>query len=282
MKKKLFNLILGTAQLDKNYSLSKKGLSESSIKKIINLAKKNKNFFIDTALGYKNSEKILSKFDLSKFKIITKFDGSKKNLIEELLKSKKKMKIKKFYGVLFHDEKKLMKKSSKEFLNLVKLLKDNNITSRVGVSIYTLKHLNLIIKKFDLDLIQLPANVFDKRFLDEKLLKILKEKKTKIFVRSIFLKGVLINKKHRAKKLLIYKSKFEFYEKWLKKKKISNKKFFCINFILENKLNNIVIGFDDFNEYKEISNFKKEKYVNPPIFVKNQSDKNRLLRPDLW
>ena len=90
MKKKLFNLILGTAQLDKNYSLSKKGLSESSIKKIINLAKKNKNFFIDTALGYKNSEKILSKFDLSKFKIITKFDGSKKNLIEELLKSKKK------------------------------------------------------------------------------------------------------------------------------------------------------------------------------------------------
>ena len=156
---------------------------------------------------------------MSKFKIITKFDGSKKNLIEELLKSKKKMKIKKFYGVLFHDEKKLMKKSSKEFLNLVKLLKDNNITSRVGVSIYTLKHLNLIIKKFDLDLIQLPANVFDKRFLDEKLLKILKEKKTKIFVRSIFLKGVLINKKHRAKKLLIYKSKFEFYEKWLKKKK---------------------------------------------------------------
>jgi aryl-alcohol dehydrogenase-like predicted oxidoreductase len=282
MKKKLFNLVLGTAQLDKNYSLSKKNLSDYSLKKIINLAKKNKNFFIDTALGYKNSEKILSKFDLSKFKIITKFNDSKKDLIEKLLKSKKKMKIKRFYGVLFHDEKQLIKKSPKEFLYLVKLLKDNNITNRVGVSVYTLKYLNLIIKKFDLDLIQLPANVLDKRFLNKKLLKILKEKKIKIFARSVFLKGVLINKKYRAKKLLSHKPNFESYENWLNKKKISNKKFFCINFVLENKINNIVMGFDNFNEYKEISNFKKENYVNPPNFVKNQSDKNRLLRPDLW
>ena len=52
-KKNLFNLVLGTAQLDENYSLSKKGLNETELKKIISLAKKNKNFFIDTALGYK-------------------------------------------------------------------------------------------------------------------------------------------------------------------------------------------------------------------------------------
>jgi aryl-alcohol dehydrogenase-like predicted oxidoreductase len=282
MNRKLFNLVLGTAQLDKNYSFSKKGLSEASVKKIFNLAKKNKNFFIDTALGYKNSEKILSKFDLSKFKIITKFEGIKKNSIKELLRSKEKLKIKKFYGILFHDEKKLMKKSPEEFSNLVKSLKENNITDRVGVSVYTLKYLKLILKKFNIDLLQLPANVFDKRFLDKKLLKILKKKKIKIFIRSVFLKGVLINQKYRTKKLLNFKQYFQSYENWLKKKKITNKKFFCINFILENKLNNIVIGFDDYSEYKEILNFRKENYVNPPIFVKNQSDKNKLLRPDFW
>ncbi len=175
-KKKLFNLVLGTAQLDKNYSLSKKNLNETNFKKIINLAKKNKNFFIDTALGYKNSENILSQFDLNKFKVITKFDNIKKNIINELITSKKKMKIKKFYGVLFHNEKELMKKSSKEFLNFVELLKENNITKRVGASVYSLKSLNLIIKKFDLDLIQIPGNVFDKRFLNKELLDLLKKK----------------------------------------------------------------------------------------------------------
>ena len=281
MKKKLFNLVLGTAQLDKNYSLSKKALSIHSFNKIIQLAKKNKNFFIDTALGYKNSEKVLSKFNLNNFKIITKFND-KKNLVEELLKSKKKLRIKKFYGVLFHDEEKLLKKKPKEYLNFVKSLKNNSITKKVGVSVYTLKNLSLIIKKFDLDFIQIPANVFDKRFLSKKLLKVLRKKKIEIFARSIFLKGVLINKKFRNQKLANYKTNFKIYDHWLGKENIINKKFFCIDFILTNKINNIVIGFDDFSEYKEISKFKKESYVNPPNFVKNQSDKNRLLRPDLW
>jgi len=45
MKKKNFNLVLGTAQLDQNYSLSKIKLNESDLKKIINLSYKKKKFF---------------------------------------------------------------------------------------------------------------------------------------------------------------------------------------------------------------------------------------------
>ena len=284
MKNKSFNLVLVTAQLDQNYSLSKRGLNESNLKKIINLSQKKNNFFIDTALGYKNSEKILSKINLKKFNIITKIENSKKNLIEELIKSKKKLKINKFYGVLFHNGKELLSKSPKEFLKLVKSLKDNNITNKVGVSVYTLKSLNLIIKKFNLDLIQVPANIFDKRFLNQKLLQKLKQKKIRIFVRSVFLKGILVNKKFRNenKGFVKYKKEFDAYEKWLDKENIINRKFFCINFILANKINNIIIGFDNFKEYKEISNYKNEKYAYPPNFTKYQSDKNKLLRPDLW
>ena len=205
-------------------------------------------------------------------------------MIEALIKSKNKLNIKKFYGVLFHNEKQLLSKSSKEYLSLVRSLKDNNITNKVGVSVYTLKSLNLIIKKFKIDLIQIPANVFDKRFLNKKLLKKLKEKNINIFVRSVFLKGILINKKFRNNKKFFgrYNKEFNFYEKWLEKKNIINKKFFCINYILANKIKNVVIGFDNFNEYKEIANFQNEKYAYPPNFVKLQSDKNRLLRPDLW
>ena len=64
------------------------------------MQKKIKIFFIDTALGYKNSEKVLSKFDLSSFRIITKFNN-KNNLVKELLNSKKKLKIKKFLWSTF-------------------------------------------------------------------------------------------------------------------------------------------------------------------------------------
>ena len=51
---------------------------------------------------------------------------------------------------------------------------------------------------------------------------------------------------------------------------------------MANKIKNIVIGFDNFDEYKEIANFQREKYVYPPNFVKPQNDRNKLLRPDLW
>ena len=88
MKKKNFNLVLGTAQLDQNYSLSKIKLNESDLKKIINLSYKKKNFFIDTALTYKNSEKFLSKLNLKKFKIITKIKNFNKIVIKDLIKSK--------------------------------------------------------------------------------------------------------------------------------------------------------------------------------------------------
>ena len=284
MKKKKFNLVLGTAQLDKNYSFYKKRLGLSSFKKIIQLSQKKNNLFIDTALGYKNSEKILSKFNLTKFNIITKINHSNDKIIEKLILSKKKLRIKKFYGVLFHSEKELLNKKPNEFVELVKSLKSNNITNKIGVSIYTLKSLKNIINKFDINIIQLPANLFDKRFLSQKLLGKLRQKKIKVFARSIFLKGMLINKKFRDENraMVKYKKEFDAYENWVIKENIVNKKFFCINFILKNKINNIVIGFDNFNEYEEISNYQNIKYVLPPNFIKYQSDNNKLLRPDLW
>ena len=284
MKKKNFNLVLGTAQLDQNYSLSKIKLNESDLKKIINLSYKKKNFFIDTALTYKNSEKFLSKLNLKKFKIITKIKNFNKIVIKDLIKSKKKLKINKFYGILFHSERELLSKTRKEYINLVKSLKDNNLTNKVGVSVYTVKSLLKITKKFNLDLIQIPANIMDRRFLDKKILKKLRQKKTEIFVRSVFLKGILLNNKLRYKNSLLtkYKQSFDAYDRWLMKNKITNNKFFCIKFILSNKINNLVIGFDNFKEYKEILNYKNNSFVYPPNFVKNQKDNNRLLRPDLW
>jgi aryl-alcohol dehydrogenase-like predicted oxidoreductase len=284
MKKKSFNLVLGTAQLDKKYSLSNTGLNEKSFKKIINLSKKNNHLFIDTALGYKNSEKILSKTNIKKFKVITKIKHFNKHVIPQLIKSKKKIKVKKFYGVLFHDEKNLLAKSVEEYKKIVTLLRANKITNKIGVSIYTLKSLNLIINKFDINLVQIPANIFDRRFLNKELLKKLKQKKIEVFVRSVFLKGTLINKKFREKSKILnkYNKIFYSYERWLNKKNIKNNKYFCINYILDNKIKNIVIGFDNFNEYKEILSFKNEKYIYSKNFVNHQADSNKLLRPDLW
>ena len=77
----------------------------------------------------------------------------------------------------------------------VKKLKSLNLTKFIGLSAYSKKNTMDIIKNFKIDALQLPLNLFDKRFLDKDFLKIIKVKKIKLYFRSIFLQGTLLDKK---------------------------------------------------------------------------------------
>ena len=66
------NIVLGTAQLMDSYGLAKKKLDNQNLIEILNLAKKNNNNFLDTAIVYKDVDKILSKLNLKNFNILTK------------------------------------------------------------------------------------------------------------------------------------------------------------------------------------------------------------------
>ena len=66
-------LVIGSAQMGMPYGLfNKKKIRSSEIVKISKLAKKSKINFIDTAIGYGDSEKIIGKSKLNKLNIITK------------------------------------------------------------------------------------------------------------------------------------------------------------------------------------------------------------------
>ena len=68
-------LCLGTAQFGLNYGITNKlgKVNSEEVKKIINLANKNKINFIDTAQNYGEAENVLGReVVLKNFKIITK------------------------------------------------------------------------------------------------------------------------------------------------------------------------------------------------------------------
>ena len=75
-------------------------------------------------------------------------------------------------------------------------LKNDKIIVKNGISIYSEHEIDKIIKYFSPDIIQVPVNILNQQFLKSKKLKNLKKKnKTLIFVRSIFLQGVLLMEK---------------------------------------------------------------------------------------
>jgi len=182
-------ICIGAPQFSGLYGITNKNKKKLNLKEINNffkILKKKKIDFLDTALSYKKAEKniFLSKVNTSKFKIITKIPRpyKKKNyenkIIKEIINSKNKFKIKKFYAVLLHDSRSL--KNSDEItkiLNIFNLLKKKKLTKYIGFSIYDKKQYHTIIKYFNPDIIQVPANVFDRTFLTDRFLKEIKKKK---------------------------------------------------------------------------------------------------------
>ena len=78
------------------------------------------------------------------------------------------------------------------------ILKKSNYFKNLGFSCYKIKEIYEILKKFDADIIQFPFNIFDQRLNNNSLIKKIK-KKIKIQIRSIFLQGLLLNRKVRKK-----------------------------------------------------------------------------------
>ncbi len=118
-------LALGGAQFGLDYGFEKnKKIEKNEIYKIKKLAKKFKVSFIDTAIGYNDSESIIGNCKLNNFKIITKIKLPNKNILNInkwsariINKSLVNLKTNKIYAVLFHDYKDLLSNRGKELLN---------------------------------------------------------------------------------------------------------------------------------------------------------------------
>ena len=255
-KKKFF---LGTAQLVNAYGSLKLRSTKNKKKifKFLDYALENGINKFDTAQSY-NSEDVIGEFinsnKKSKIKVATKIPSlPKKGTLDriEFIKkslntSQKKLKTN-ISTLFFHDE-----NDVPFFLSnigtLKKIKKEFGLT-HLGLSLYTLKNLDQINRCNETCAIQFPFN-----FANDEILKKKVNNKHIIFARSIFLQGLLLNKKIRKK---IPKKIHILHQKYFKEieKKQESSLNLCINHAFnQNKIKYIIIGCDNINQLKEILN----------------------------
>ena len=281
-------LVMGSAQLGMNYGLfNNKKISRKEFKKIEKLVINSKIKFIDTAIRYGESENIIGSSKLKNLNIITKIKiPNKKNIhiknwaLKEISKSLIKLKINKIYGVLIHDYKDLLGKHGKNYLLSLQELKRKKIIKKIGISVYEPKEIKKIWKFWKPDLIQVPLNPLDNRILDSGWVDILKKFKVKIFARSVFLQGLLINENrslriNKNEKIILNK-----FRNWCYKNNVSLLQA-CLHFIKQfKKIDYLVVGFNNSNQLKEIIDvFKKKQIIIPKKFSTN---KINLIDPRKW
>ena len=281
-------LVIGSAQLGMNYGLfNNKKISRNEFKKIEKLVLRSNINFIDTATSYGNSENIIGNSRLKKLHIITKIKLPRKKNIhiknwvsKEISRTLIKLKINKIYGVLIHNYKDLLGKNGKNYLFSLQELKRKKIIKKIGISVYSPQEIKKIWKFWKPDIIQAPFNPLDNRILVSGWINILKKFKVKIFVRSIFLQGLLINDNssfiiNKNSKILLNK-----FKNWCYKNNVPLLQA-CLHFIKQfKKIDYLVVGFNNYNELKEIIDvFKKKLIIIPRKFSTN---KINLIDPRKW
>jgi len=187
-------LALGTVQFGLNYGISNSA-GQTTQQEVVTILKSSLVFglnVLDTAFMYGTSEEVLGNTGLnSQFKIISKYPVPEAGLkiADYLQKSLNRLQVGSLYGYLAHSADSLLE-NKLEWIEL-KNLKATGLVSKIGYSLYSPEQLkNLLSREMIPDLVQVPYNVFDRRF--EPWFGILKNNNVEIHTRSSFLQGLLL------------------------------------------------------------------------------------------
>lgn len=279
-------LVIGSANFTKKYGLNASVINPIEIKKILNLAKINNINKIDTADSYVNINKYYIFKNIStKFQFITKMKPDQKWESSDYCQKKidEHLKIfnnKKIQTLLLHDTSILFKKAGSKIFNNLENLKKKKFFQKLGISIYEPECLNYLIPNYNVDVVQCPYNILDKRIVRSGWFGRLKDKGIEIHARSIFLQGLLVNKSFYKNKY--FKKWQKIFFEWFKDLKDNNISpiNYCVSDLLNYNFDQIIVGINSCDNLKKIINFQKVKNRNKILNISTNDLK--LIDPRNW
>ncbi len=281
-------LALGTVQFGLDYGINNKSgqTSKAEIEKILDLAFSSGIDCLDTAQAYGDSETILGEVlnDGKKFNIISKLDSKNIfNVCSSFEISLKNLRVSQLYGFLYHDF-----NSYKNNVDSIKYLldyKSEGKINKIGFSLYYPDQLEFLFNEnIPVDLIQVPYNIFDRRF--ESFFQEAQKRDIEIHIRSVFLQGCFfLNPDHLPSFLSKIKNKIEKLRKLSEQNKISLNSL-CLNFVNINEyIDKIIIGVDTQDNLRD--NIEALNEVEEFTLLKNemfdlQENDEKILLPFNW
>lgn len=186
-------LALGTVQFGLDYGISNHDgqVSDEELDAIIALARQAGIDTLDTAQAYGNAEQRLGQRDITGFTLIDKLaPGLPLSDVKAALNnSLHLLGRKRLDGLLLHRS----QDASPALFELLTDLQQQGAIGKLGISVYSPEELDTwSAAGYPLELVQLPANLLDQRFLRTGWLDKLVDMGCEIHVRSLFLQGLLL------------------------------------------------------------------------------------------
>jgi aryl-alcohol dehydrogenase-like predicted oxidoreductase len=202
---------LGTVQFGLDYGITNNHGKPSlqNVEEILKLARQKNITLLDTARAYGSAESVIGELapgNSSWAKIVTKLppllkgssfsEATSENPISELrlafemsLSSLQRSQV---TGLMVHQSADLLSSFGCQIWDFLNELKDQAKVKLIGASVYSPDEAEALMSKYNLDIIQLPANLYDGRFHKTGMLRQLKSAGVEIHLRSLYLQGVLL------------------------------------------------------------------------------------------
>ena len=289
------SLCVGTAQFGMSYGIANDTgqIDFDSIIQIVDYSLNEGVEFFDTAQAYGDSEILLGRaLGASKYKdkakIISKLspDISFKDVNSVFNNSLKNLRSDSLWGLLLHRYE-ITRDYSKIFKE-VSMLKTDGKLRFFGVSIYEPEDAMHALTNDNIDIIQVPFNILDRRLVDLNFFDLAVKYDKKIFVRSIYLQGLLLlNRDQLIKRNMQWViPHLSYLWNFIEQNEIDIKEFALKSVLDMSNGARIITGIDSLDQLKENNMASTSVNINSQVLkswwknVPNYPVK--LLNPALW
>ena len=287
-------LILGTVQFGLNYGINNRvgKVDDDKMAEILDFAFEAGVKILDTAEVYGDSQKRIGNYHRKSrhtFQVVTKFHSAEKvdasfDIDAHVKKDIKVLSIDKLYGYMFHSFVDYEKHFS-IFREGLLSLKIQGLIEKIGVSVYTNEELEKVMACEDIDLVQLPYNLFDNEKLRGKTLENAKQKNIEIHTRSAFLQGLFFKEVESITgNLKNLKNDLSQLHSVLEREKIDMATC-ALNYPISKKhIDKVLIGVDTKEQLQQnIQALKSRDLSSVFETIDNIEIENKeLLNPSLW
>jgi aryl-alcohol dehydrogenase-like predicted oxidoreductase len=299
-------LTLGTAQLGLNYGIANTN-GKPDFKTSIKILKYSWDHGIntfDTAPSYGNSEEIIGEFissvlndNIENLTIISKMPPIKSRakmpfydlydyIRKQIIQSLNNLNIESIPIYLLHHAPDLFLNNG-IVVECLNQLRNEGLINRIGISVYNPDEAEASMDFKQIDIIQVPINIFDHRLIKTGLLRKLKSKKYIIFARSIYLQGLFFITPEKLPKYLESAKKPLFKLKNLINEFNIDIAKLALLFVRDiPEIDSMVIGAEKIDQVAKnleiLNELPLTHEINKVIFEEFTDISEKIINPSLW
>jgi len=295
--KKCGKIGLGTVQWGMPYGIANRdGRPDASgVRAMLDQAHAGSCDLLDTAYVYGDAERMIGEQGTAAapFHIVTKTFPLKGQAVTEQAvaaicaafeTSLLRLQRDEIYGLLVHHADDLLAENGGMLWQALERFKKAGRITKLGVSVYQPEQLKCVLARFPVELVQVPFNIYDQRFVRSGLLTLLKQKGVEVHVRSAFLQGLLLLP---AEKLAGYFSPFRSQQERLHLR-IQQHGLTpyqaCLNFCLSyNEVDRVIVGCETPEQVRMLINSCDDLSASSVAEMQQFGmDDEALINPSNW